>query len=134
MKRDMELVRKILLAMEASDKNNFTLPSHPQIEGYKSDQIEYHMRIMANANLLHYEKEIEVQEINTGGMIPHKSKWTYERFYLDWRGHEFIETIRDDTQWNKVKETMTKAGGFIFDLALMVGKKFIENKLLGLLP
>ena len=134
MKRDMELVRKILFAMEESNSTIFILPDVPNIDGYTKDKIIYHMRIMANANLLNYEKEEVVHETNINGRAPFKNKFTYEKYYLDWKGHEFVETIRDDTQWNKVKETMTKAGGFIFDIALMVGKSYIEKNVLGLLP
>ncbi|MCF6156804.1 MAG: DUF2513 domain-containing protein [Candidatus Brocadia sp.] len=50
MKRDMDLVRQILLAIEAHKdmKQKIKL----EIEGYSEEQIMYHVKILADAGLI----------------------------------------------------------------------------------
>lgn len=52
MKRDMDLVRKILFALEArnSPKAVFVLP----IEGYDELTVKYHLLLLAQAGLLSF--------------------------------------------------------------------------------
>ena len=47
MKRDMDLIRKILLHVEQHDDLQFV------IEGYSEQQIAYHVRLLVEAELLH---------------------------------------------------------------------------------
>jgi hypothetical protein len=50
MKRDMELIRKILLAIEDSDKAQGWIPL--QFEGYNDDQISYQVKILAEQGII----------------------------------------------------------------------------------
>ena len=50
MKRDMDLVREILLALEAQEEA-FS-PQRLEIDGYSAEQIGYHCYIMDEAGLL----------------------------------------------------------------------------------
>lgn len=45
MKRDLDLIRAVLLAAEAHDS---PLATHLTIPGYSQDQIEYHCRLLAD--------------------------------------------------------------------------------------
>ncbi len=99
MKRDMDLVRNILLAIEA-DPTGYP-PEELEIEGYTKDQIGYHMLIMIEAGLL------EGQEVTPMGAscpvgIPTR---------MTWHGHEFLDACRDVTRWNKAKAIVAKIGG-----------------------
>ncbi len=89
MKRDMDLVRNILLAIEA-DPTGYP-PEELEIEGYTKDQIGYHMLIMIEAGLL------EGQEVTPMGAscpvgIPTR---------MTWHGHEFLDACRDVTRWSE---------------------------------
>jgi Hypothetical protein (DUF2513) len=105
MKRDMDLVRKILFVMEDDDWYLSFGEGHlPQVEGYSEEQIQYHMQIMAQAGLLHLES-YEIDAGAPGQTIKMKS------YSLSWDGHEFLAAARNDTFWNRAKAEMAKAIG-----------------------
>ena len=103
MKRDMDLVRKILLELEdiPYELGGFDL----ELEGYSPDQISYHVMLLNEAEL------IEANDLSTFG----GPKWTPKR--LTWAGHEFIEASRDESRWEKAKNIMKEKGsGMAFDV------------------
>lgn len=120
MKRDMDLVRKILFALEArsSPKAVFVLP----IEGYDELTVKYHLLLLAQAGLIDFEPEMT----KTGRVIRPLV------LGLNWAGHEFLDAVRSDTVWRKViKYGKDKGGSLPFDLAkaaaLNLLKKSIES-------
>ena len=48
---------------------------------------------------------------------------------LTWRGHDFLDSVRDPEIWRKTKEGATKAGGFTLDLLMDLAKAIIKAKL-----
>lgn len=130
MKRDMDLVRKILFAMEESNQVLYSSNSPPKIDGYSRDEIVYHMRIMSQSNLLAYEKEVDIREYSSGvrGQPNTKHKIISEFFSISWQGHEFLDALRSDTIWQKVKDTMANAGGFVLEIAISIGKEYIKRE------
>ena len=98
MKRDMELVRKILFKIE--EEYIFTSILNLQIEGYSKEEVAYHCKLLYEAGMLDY-----YNATNTlNGLYAFYVKG------LTWEGHDFLDKIRQDTIWNKTKETMTKKG------------------------
>lgn len=98
MKRDMELVRNILLAIEEQyiDVALYDL----EVEGYDFKTIAYHCKILYYAELINdYKGLFAVNELQNFGVGS-----------LTWEGHEFLDKIRDDTVWGKTKETMKDKG------------------------
>lgn len=63
MKRDMELVRKILFAMEEVPFDGE--PMWPGIEGYEDQEITYHVMIMHEAGLI-YAVDDSTEEARPG--------------------------------------------------------------------
>jgi hypothetical protein len=125
MKRDMDLVRKILMACEASDSG--FAPRQLTVEGYPPDQVSYHVMLMDQAGLL------------KGENLTHSSHTTPEWrvLYLTWAGHEFLEAARNDTTWNKAKGAVAGVGGMAFDVlkTVLIGYATQKaNQLLGLAP
>ncbi|MCX6644948.1 MAG: DUF2513 domain-containing protein [bacterium] len=103
MKRDMDLVRKILQAFEGEDHSSRMMYLH--INGYKEEEINYHMLIMIDAGLL-----VGIP-FPLGEGIPHVVP---ER--MTWQGHDFLDAARDDTRWDKAKGIMAKIGGVTFEI------------------
>ena len=98
MKRDMDLVRLILLEIE--DKYRSTAIYDLAIDGYDTEMVAYHCKILYEAGLISdYKAQYADNEIYVFGVGS-----------LTWDGNDFLEKIRDDSQWKKVKETMTKKG------------------------
>lgn len=102
MKRDMDLVRKILFAMEDGPA---LAPDDFEIEGYDDETVSYHLAIMGEAGLLLVLDSSTLAEFST---LPVR---------MTWAGHEFLEAVRDDSRWNQVKGQMNKVGGFVFEVA-----------------
>ena len=103
MKRDMELARLILMRIEAQESYSDNISC--EFEGYTDEQIYYHIMLLHEAGL--------VVAIDVSGM--QDIQWIPQR--LTWQGHEFVESARDTTIWNKAKEIMAKTGGFAFEVA-----------------
>ncbi|KZS45719.1 hypothetical protein AWU65_07230 [Paenibacillus glucanolyticus] len=108
MKRNMDIVRDLLLLTESLGPEG----EHPQKVPYKSswidgvDDIEfyYHVRILEEAGFIstyHLNREFDF-DTNTAG--PEK----YYPVTLTWQGHEFLDSIRDNNSWEKVKNSLGK--------------------------
>lgn len=93
MKRDMELIRKILLAVQDGQPNK-------PIEGFTNDEVNYHRALVIDAGfiegaVLKGNKEIPVS-VNLNK--------------LTWAGHDFIDAIASESNWQQVKDFLKDAG------------------------
>ena len=93
MRRNMELVRELLLRVEA-DEDFGALASK-----YSQEEIVGHVEILLDAKLL----EGKVYHDLSGG----PGSAYIQR--LTWAGHEFLDNARNDTVWNKVTATIKNA-------------------------
>lgn len=98
MKRDMELVRAILLALEARD--HFSPSTAIEIEGYEEHEVGYHSLLILEAGLA------EGDETTTRGSGP-----TALLIRPTWEGHEFLDAAREPSVWGQAKDVVRKAGG-----------------------
>ena len=90
MKRDIELIRKILFAIE-----KFPSPIMGTglcIDGYSSDEINYHIMILDEAGLI------------LANNASHGNNCIWFPIRLTWNGHDFLEVAREDKNWMKAKE------------------------------
>jgi len=90
MKRDMDLIREMLLEIEANP-DPMDGPSL-DIGGRSRDEISYHVMLMHQAGLIDAWDCSSVDEIC----------W-YPKD-LTWEGHEFLEAARDPARWQKAKD------------------------------
>ncbi len=95
MKRDMELIRKILVAIEDSNQTQGYIPL--QFESYTEDQISYHVKLLADRGI--------ISAIDCSS----KTSFVWRAKALTWDGHDYIEAIRDDARWQKVKDWIKNA-------------------------
>src|SRR5262245_34932957 len=91
MKRDMELIRMIMLECEAP--RVAVAPHEIQIEGYGAHKIGYHVWLLGEAGLLVVAKTTHKTSNGPQAMPVH----------LTWEGHDFVDAIRDDTVWKSVR-------------------------------
>lgn len=107
MKRDLDLIRKILLALEAHE-HGFA-PETIEIAGYNQELVGYHIYLLGEAGLA---KVLE----NT--VFDRESPSAFA-LNLTWDGYEFLEAAKDETVWGKAKENVIKpAGGIAFGVLL----------------
>lgn len=97
MQRNMDLVRQILIETEKRSVNSADYDV--KIEGYSSEEIRYHVKIMHQAGLVE-----AVDRSHHGGLI-------WEPTSLTWEGHEFLDNIRNETVWAKTKSIVKDKGG-----------------------
>nr|WP_234936981.1 DUF2513 domain-containing protein [Pseudomonas savastanoi] len=69
-----------------------------EIDDRPSEEVSYHVRLLDEACLL--------AALNTGGMD--RFLWQPQR--LTYKGHEFLDTIRDGEVWRRTKAGAEKAG------------------------
>ncbi len=82
MKRDMELVRKILLNLEDHGTAYGFEGPHPTDE-----EVDYHLCLMEEGGIVHCNYRA------MGG----------SSFRLTWEGHEFLDAARDESRWTEAK-------------------------------
>ena len=103
MKRDMELIRMVMLEAEKS-KDPYELID-PKFEGHSETEISYHIALLDDAGLLHGKDRSAI------GVF----RWSAGA--LTWAGHEFVEAVRDDEIWKEALAITAKSGnGTVFEL------------------
>ena len=119
MRRDPELIRKLLIFFENKDSLKIVEADSLAIDGYDSKAIEYHLMLMAQADLLDFEA--------------FRSKTNPDRlirvmpFNLTWKGHEYLDAVRDKSVWQKaIKASKGKTGDLIFDVAFAIARQTIK--------
>ncbi|MGD9853322.1 MAG: DUF2513 domain-containing protein [Planctomycetaceae bacterium] len=115
MKRDMDLVRRMLLAIEQKPPYEFFTVPNRQFEDYDSGVQQMHMVLLKDAGL-----------VAGGG-----TNMTEFCMDLSWEGHEFfLDATRDPSVWEQVKQrAMTVAGGMSIEVLYMLAKQLVKEKL-----
>lgn len=99
MKRDLDLIRKILLTIENYDGDKGL--SEIQIDGYEKDEIIHNVYLLKNAGF------IEGEIFSGMGTIKPRSFILYR---MTWEGHDFLDACRNEGIWIKVKEKLKTVG------------------------
>lgn len=112
MKRDMELIRAILLHLENGEGSS--LPKQ-----YTEEVVAYHIGLCIEANLVH-GKIMEDQD----GDICGAAMWR-----LTWEGHEFLDAARNTGVWDKVMATIkAEAAAVPFTILKALLFKMLKEK------
>jgi hypothetical protein len=121
MKRDMDLMRDLLLKLEALPMRRGGIvtitPDADEIavEGYGVDQIDYHLSQIRQAGLIDEGGARPMSGIGFRCLTP--------------AGHDFLDSVRDPETWSKTKKAAAGAGGFTLDLLKDLAKGFIRKQI-----
>ncbi len=118
MRRDPELIRKIMFDVEdcPADKHVHGF----EFEGYDAWVIAEHLELLIEAGLLDGNVHHFVSGEPPSIMVRR----------LTWYGHDFIDAVRDDTIWKKVKDNLLKpASSWTFSLIIEYAKAEIQKRL-----
>lgn len=120
MKRNWDIIRELLAKVEEC-----TLPTEMVRLGdfpeERAAEISYHMALLIDAGL------VKGQMVRTIG--PEVKDFIADK--LTWSGHEFLDSIRSDTVWQKTKKLFAEQGiSMTFDL-VKEGAKQVAAALLG---
>jgi hypothetical protein len=116
MKRDLDYIRELLLAIEADSRLDGTGLVHfaPSSDSGRScEELAYHLTLLIEAGFLKGEPT---------GQIPMISR-------LTWDGHEFLDDIRDPEIWGKTKERAKTVAGLGLQFVWEIAKAEIKTKL-----
>ncbi len=92
MKRDIDLVRLILLEVEKAD--GYLEPVEVKLPDYSTEQINYHIMLLDEAGyLVAFSEEAD-------------NLVKYYPTHLTWEGHEFVDLARDHPAWKKLKNVI----------------------------
>src|SRR5690606_17499596 len=117
MKRDLDLVRELLLHLESKPNDR---PEIPVLDGRAEIDIGYHLILLYDPGLIRAEPE----RSNTGRVI------RVLPFSLTWQGHEFLDTARDNSAWAAAKtQVKSKTGTISFDLLKALLIAYAKDKL-----
>ena len=124
MKRDMELIRKILFKIEEDYVG--TALSNLSIEEFDRNTVAYHCKLLNEAGFID-----DYKANYANGQI-----WRFTVGGLTWNGYDYLDKIRQDTIWNKTKEIITKKGlpmviDVIKDVSTEVIKSMTEGAIKG---
>jgi hypothetical protein len=117
MRRDVDLVRTILQQVEEHGRGRGSLSL--TVPGHTDEEVSYHVKLLHEAGLL--------QAMDASTM--HGLDWMPK--CLTWEGHEFLDAVRNDTVWNKVKTTVVeKGGGFTLEVLKQLAVQYLKNLML----
>jgi len=112
---DKDLIREILLALEA-DESDPRAPILLNVPGHAPEEIAYHVHLLAEAGF--------IKAIDFGSSDGYD--WQPQR--LTYNGHEFLDTVRDPEVWRETKEAAKKIGASSVQLLWELGKGLVKLK------
>ncbi len=109
MRRDLNLIRELLLRIEAQESRNADLAL--EVAGYTEGEVDYNLDLL-------------IQE----GLVNGDGKWTFGNKYyvsingLTWSGHDFLNSVREDAVWEAATQKAQNGGHKLANLTIDVAK------------
>jgi hypothetical protein len=122
MKRDMDLIRALMLKLEALPVDGHSIfavgadDEEVTISGVSVDQLAYHLRLLRDHGYLDSPGEPSLS-----GKIPFRG--------FTWAGHDLIDSFRDEDVWRKTKTHAEQVGAWTVDILSGLAKAIIKAKL-----
>lgn len=118
MKRDLELIRKLCLAVE-NVPTGYVLDDI-EIDGYSKDQIGYHSYLLVDAGF--------AKGLDTTTIADTSPQWRI--LHLTSAGHDFAGAARDESTWQKATGVVKdNASSVTLDVMKQVLISIIKNTL-----
>ena len=123
MKRDLDLIRDILLTIENST-NKISIYELSDTLNVSPDIIFYQITLLREANFIIAHGGIRV-------ITPTSRRYESFRVYrLTFTGHDYLDAIRDNRVWAATKSELSKIGGSAaFDIVKELGLRFVSQYL-----
>jgi hypothetical protein len=114
MLRDSNLIRTILLAIEAAD--DAELLTMPRIPGHDRAEVHFHVRLLVEAGLAHAVAETRYRGRD----------WLALR--LSWQGYDYLDSIRDPAVWRLVQRVAKRTGSWSIETLGAIAKATVIAK------
>lgn len=118
MKRDLALVREILLAVEAYNPASASMLQSISPREFTGSEAQnfYHINMLVDAGFI----KLAGRPTLAGD---------FSVYGLTMPGHDFLDAIKEQSVWNHTKERVGKIGGWTLDIVLAVAKDEIKRRL-----
>lgn len=93
MKRDMDIIRLLLLQQETGE-------DPPELKQYDEKLVVHNIALMLDAGFVEGEVIVDQTGTPTAAII----------IRMKWAGHDFLDSTRDPSIWNKAKDKVLKPG------------------------
>jgi Hypothetical protein (DUF2513) len=113
MKRDLELIRRLLLETEELYKGSPISLGPNEDDEFTNAEIQYHLRLMGESGLINYSD----YTTKDGPLYMIKG--------LTWSGHDFLDAARNDKVWDEAKVEAEKKGSKFKDLPFEIAKALL---------
>ncbi len=121
MRRDMDLIRALMLAVESAGDYLGVDSGDLHIEGRSAAEIANHVRLLVQAGLL------EGSEATGDG--DGDGTWCFISLRLTWDGCEFLDAARDDTRWRRARDQIRKVGSVTLPLLSQLLISYLKQEL-----
>ncbi|HWU62311.1 MAG TPA: DUF2513 domain-containing protein [Ensifer sp.] len=121
MKRDMDLIRELMLWLESQDlrpgmvRYLSAYDGDLTLDGYTPEQIDGHLELISRSGFIVNGESRPMRGIAYMG--------------LEWIGHDFVDSVRDPDVWRATKNVVQKAKGFSVDLIVDIAKGVLKKKI-----
>lgn len=123
MRKNIDLIRYIMIYLEDEMKAG-TIYSIDNIDFTKflndvnKDMINEHLMLLLDNEF--------IDAVYAGNKF---SPSTFVIKRITNKGHDFLDALRNDDIWNKVKEKATSVGGVTLSIMIELGKEYLKQKL-----
>ena len=120
MKRDLDLIREILLAIEKKTDDNFISAQELDITDHTDAEISYHLLLLLDSGY------IVAKPLYGDNTV---QAWFITR--LTSKGCDYLDTVRDPKVWRYTKSMIEKAGGVTLDVVAKIASEVIYKIAVG---
>lgn len=118
-KRDMELIRKLLLHIEENTGGKRLRSTEIELDDYEKDEIGYHLKLLIDAGFTDAICSTAARDEFPECLIKG----------LTWVGHDFLDSVRNDGVWGHVKNAIKPLGTVPFEVMKCVAVAYISKQL-----
>ncbi len=124
MKRNWEIIREILLKLEASTSSSANLNAN-HLDAYPFQDVAYNMQLLNGSE----RKCIEAEIREVWNDEENEKQFDFARASkLTIIGHDLLDTIRSESIWSKIKEKAKSSYvEMTIDFVLIAGEKYFEE-------
>ncbi len=126
MKRDFDLIRKILLACEENERQVLVYggtdvddtTGRLEVIHSKGHKFDAHLDLLEQAGFIR-KRNVDPTEM---GDFP------YAGYEISWTGYDYLDAIRDDGIWKKTKEGAASVGGVSLGIMKEIATAYIKQQ------
>ncbi|MDX1004622.1 DUF2513 domain-containing protein [Sinorhizobium medicae] len=123
LKLEMDLLRELLLYVEKNADRPHSDLENIEIDGWSKEQIEYHVVLAFEDGLIKARID-ELPDFEDAGIL----HIDYSVHRLTMRGHNFLGSIVEPSNWEAIKGGAKKAGAVTTSLLYSIAEAYVKQR------